>query len=124
MSSAQSITSDLANPSRDQRSGEEGAESLKGAVVSDALATGVIFALLLTVLQRFMGFVRGIFFCRLMTPEELGQFSLVAGGLLLLAPLAVLGLPGTLGRFVEHYSHRGQLQSYLSRVTRVAFVMT
>lgn len=124
MSSVQSISSDLAKPSSDQRSGEGAVESLQGAVVSDALATGVIFALLLTVLQRFMGFVRGILFCRLMTPEELGQFSLLAGGLLLLAPLAVLGLPGTLGRFVEHYSHRGQLQSYLSRVTRVAFVMT
>lgn len=93
-------------------------------IVSDTLATGVVFALGLTILQRLLGFVRGVLFCRWMTPEELGQFSLLSGGLMMLAPLAVLGLPGTFGRFVEHYSQSGQLQPYLSRIGRISLVMT
>jgi len=102
----------------------ESASSRAAGIVSDTLATGMMFALGLTLLQRVLGFVRGILFCRWMTPEELGQFSLLSGGLMMLAPLAVLGLPGTFGRFVEHYSQSGQLQGYLSRIGRISLAMT
>lgn len=56
--------------------------------VSDSIAAGVIFALVLTVGQRIVGFGRGILFCRLMTEQELGQWSMVWSYLMLLAPLA------------------------------------
>lgn len=123
MASASSITSGLeASSVKESPSGVS--RPAAGAIVSDALATGVMFALVMTVVQRLLGFARGILFCRLMTPEELGQFSLLTGALMLLAPLAVLGLPGTFGRFAQHYRQTGQLHSYLSRVGRVSMVMT
>jgi O-antigen/teichoic acid export membrane protein len=124
MSTAPTALRDLKLPAVGNEASENGAEGRSGGIVSDTLATGVMFALGLTVLQRLLGFVRGILFCRWMTPEELGQFSLLSGGLMMLAPLAVLGLPGTFGRFVEHYTQAGQLHAYLARIGRVSLVMT
>ena len=79
----------------------------KVEIVSDSLAIGVLFALVLTVVGGVVGFLRGILFCRLMTDQQLGQWSMVWSFLMLLAPLALLGLPGCFGRFVEYYRHRG-----------------
>ncbi len=93
-------------------------------MVSDTIATGVVFALLMTVGQKLIGFVRGILFCRLMTDQELGQWSMVWSFLMLLAPLAVLGLPGCFGRFTEYYRSRGQLRSFIVRIAAVSAVMT
>ena len=83
---------------------------------NDSLALGIVFALVLTLVQRLLGGVRGIFFCRLMTDQELGQWSLLNSFLLILGPFAVLGLPGSFGKFVEHYFQQGQLRTFLSRV--------
>ncbi len=86
----------------------------------DSLLTGVIFALVLTVGQRAIGFFRGIMFCRLMTEQELGQWSLVWSFLMLLAPLAMLGLPGCFGRYTEHFRQRGQLRAFVQRIALVS----
>ncbi len=85
-------------------------------LVSDTLATGVIFALVLTVGQRVIGFLRGILFCRYMTEQELGQWSMVWSFLMLLAPLAMLGLPGCFGKYSEYFRTRGQLNVFIWRV--------
>ncbi len=85
---------------------------------------GVAFALLLTVVQRGVGFVRGMLFCRLLPEDQLGQWSIVWSLLLLLAPLASLGLPGSFCRYSEHYVQRGQLQAYLRRVACVSGIAT
>ena len=45
-------------------------------LVSDSIASGLIFALTLTVAQRVVGFGRGILFCRLMTDQQLGPCNL------------------------------------------------
>ena len=37
--------------------------------------------------------------------------------MLLAAPLAVLGVPGSFGRYVEHYRQRGHLRTFLRRTT-------
>ena len=92
--------------------------------VSDSLATGVIFALLLTVVQRIVGFVRNILFCKIMTVEELGQWSMVYSFLMLLAPLAVIGLPGSFCRFAEHYRKKGQLGTFVGRISRISIALT
>lgn len=92
--------------------------------VSDSLATGVIFALLLTVVQRIVGFVRNILFCKIMTVEQLGQWSMVYSFLMLLAPLAVLGLPGSFCRFAEHYRKKGQLGAFVGRIGRISVALT
>ena len=82
----------------------------------DSFLTGVVFALILTVGQRAIGFVRGILFCRMMTEQELGQWSLIWSFLMLLVPLAMLGLPGCFGRFTEHFRQRRQLRLFVRRV--------
>ena len=93
-------------------------------MVSDSIATGLIFALVLTVGQRLIGFGRGILFCQFMTDQELGQWSMVWSYLMLLAPLAVFGLPGCFGKYCEYYRQRGQLKSFVGRIAIISFVMT
>ncbi len=43
---------------------------------------------------------------------------------MLLAPLAVLGLPGCFGKFTEHYRQRGQLKSFVGRIGIISLVST
>lgn len=90
----------------------------------DSLKFGIIFALALTAIQRIVGLVRGILFCRLLPEEQLGQWSLTWSYLMLLAPLAVLGLPGSFNRYVEMYRQSGQLKAFLYRITGISIVMT
>lgn len=92
--------------------------------VSDSLAFGIAFTILMTVTQRAVGFFRGILFCRLMSDQELGQWSMVFSFLMLLAPLAVLGLPGSFGRFVEHYVQKGQIGTFVRRIAIVSSLLT
>lgn len=125
MSSAKSKNSgllpvDLGHATVDQQSKPR----RRREMVSDSIATGLIFALILTVGQRVIGFVRGILFCHYMTDQELGQWSMVFSYLMLLAPLAVLGLPGCFGKYSEYYRQRGQLRSFLGRISMISVVMT
>ncbi|HMP77994.1 MAG TPA: oligosaccharide flippase family protein, partial [Pirellulaceae bacterium] len=94
------------------------------ALRSDGIVFGVVFALSLTIIQRLLGFARGILFCHLMTDQQLGQFSLIYSWLLTLAPLAVLGMPGTFGRFLEEFRQQGSLGSFLIIISRVSIVTT
>lgn len=92
--------------------------------LSDSIASGVVFAVLLTVGQRVVGFIRGILFCRIMSDQELGQWSMLWSFLMLLAPLAVLGLPGCFSRYTEYYRHRGQLRTFIQRIAVVSLGLT
>jgi len=73
--------------------------------------------LLLMVLQRVVGLSRNILFCRFLDPAELGRWNLAFSILVLAAPLIILGLPGSFGRYVEHYRQQGQLRTFLHRTT-------
>ncbi|MBW3598304.1 MAG: lipopolysaccharide biosynthesis protein [Planctomycetes bacterium] len=84
---------------------------------ADRLAVGMAFLLAMTVVQRGIGLVRNILFCRMMTPEELGRWNLAFAFLVLAAPLAGLGLPGSFGRYAEHFRQRGYLRTFLHRTT-------
>ena len=75
----------------------------------------MLILLVLTVVQRGIGFFRSILVCRWLEPEALGQWDMAFGFLGLAAPLAVLGLPGSFGRYVERYRQRGQLKTFLRR---------
>src|SRR5262245_59518436 len=86
----------------------------------DPVADSVIMLLAMTVLQRSIGFVRAVLFCRWLTPSELGQWDMAWGFIELAAPLAMLGLPGSFGRFVEHYRRQGQLRTFLRRTSLAA----
>jgi len=90
---------------------------------ADSLAAGVAVMLSMTVVQRIVGFSRSILFCRMLTDEQLGMWSLAFSFLLLAAPLAVLGLPGSFGRYVQYYHSRGQLRMFLWRTAAVSAVL-
>jgi O-antigen/teichoic acid export membrane protein len=91
-------------------------------LVADSFAFGVAFMLGLNVVQRVVGLVRNVLVCRMLDPEELGRWNLAFSFLLLAAPLAVLGLPGVFGRYVEYYRHRGALRSFLRRILGTTLV--
>lgn len=84
---------------------------------TDTLTQSVLFLLAMTVLQRGIGFFRGVLFCSWLDAEELGQWDLAYGFLMLAAPVAVLGLPGTFGRYLEYYRTRGQTRPFLRHTT-------
>lgn len=84
---------------------------------TNTLAEGVLIILAMTVVQRLVGFVRGILFCRWLDADQLGQWDLSFSFLMIAAPLAVLGIPGSFGRYVEYYRQQGQLRSFLGRTS-------
>ncbi|HWB09120.1 MAG TPA: lipopolysaccharide biosynthesis protein [Pirellulales bacterium] len=90
--------------------------SKQAKLKTDTLVGGIAMLLVLTVVQRLIGFGRGILFCRWLPADELGQWDLAYGFLMLAAPLAVLGLPGSLGRYVEYYRQRRQVRRFLLRM--------
>lgn len=100
----------------------QGSEGKSSALGADRLADGVILMLGLTVVQRMVGFCRGVLFCRWLPAEELGQWDLAFSFLLVAAPLAVLGMPGSFGRYVEHFRQRDQLRTFLRRTTMVSLL--
>ena len=95
---------------------------LKQSFEADSLVSGLSFMLFANLLQRGMGFVRNLILCRFLVEEHLGLWALSTSFFLLAAPLAVLGLPGTFGRFVASYRASGQLNVFLRRVAKGATI--
>jgi O-antigen/teichoic acid export membrane protein len=89
----------------------------------DTLLGSVAVILLVNLVQRSVGFGRGILFCRWLDPEALGRWEMAYGFLLLAAPLAVLGLPGSFGRYLERFRTQRQLGSFLRRTTAWTVVL-
>lgn len=83
-------------------------------VRSETLIDSVVMLLIMSVVQRSVGFVRGILVCRWLSPAELGQWDLAYGFLNLAVPVAVLGIPGSFGRYMERYRMRGQGRRFLA----------
>jgi polysaccharide transporter, PST family len=82
---------------------------------TDTLADSVLILVVLTVVQRLVGFARAVLFCRWLDVEQLGVWDMAFSFLLLAAPLSVLAIPGAFGRYLEHYRQRGQLRAFLRR---------
>src|SRR5262245_20566995 len=82
---------------------------------TDTLAESVVVLLVLAAVQRIVCFLRGVVDCRWLTPDELGHWYMSFGFLTLAAPLTVLGLPGSFGRYVEYFRQRGQLNALIKR---------
>lgn len=83
------------------------------ALRTQTLAQGVVLLLALAVVQRLIGFARGVLFCRWLDADQLGRWDLAYGFLMFAAPLAVFGLPGSLGRYAEVYRRQGRLRGFL-----------
>ncbi|MCO8120951.1 lipopolysaccharide biosynthesis protein [Stieleria sp. TO1_6] len=84
--------------------------------VADSLATGMLVMLAMTVVQRAFGFFRGILFCRLMDDASVGQWAMAFGFITMITPIMLMGMPGSLPRFVEHYRSRGHLNAFVRRL--------
>lgn len=84
--------------------------------VADSLAGGMVLMLGLTVVQRGLGFFRGIWFCRMLDDTSVGQWAMGFGFLVLITPVMMLGLSGAMPRFVERYRQAGQLPAFIKRV--------
>ena len=91
---------------------------------TDTLAQSVVVLLAMATLQRVVGFVRGVLVCRWLPADDLGQWDMAFGFLTLAAPLTVLGLPGSFGRYVEYFRQRGQLRMLVRRTAIVCCVLT
>ncbi len=91
---------------------------------TDTLAQSVMVLLVMAAVQRIVGFVRGVLVCRWLSPDELGQWDMAFGFLTLAAPLTVLGLPGSFGRYVEYFRQRGQLRTLVRRTAIACAVLT
>lgn len=96
--------------------------SSSNKAIGDSLLTGIVFALAMTVGQRAIGFIRGVMFGRLMTDQELGQWSMAWGFLMLIPPLAMLGLTGCFGKFTEHFRQSGSVRQFVGRIGTVNLI--
>ncbi|MEM8912075.1 MAG: lipopolysaccharide biosynthesis protein [Planctomycetota bacterium] len=82
---------------------------------TDTLAVGMVMMLLMTIVGRGIGFFRGMAFCRLMDDADVGRWSMAFGFFTLITPVMLLGIPGALPRFTEHYRRRGSLTAFVRR---------
>lgn len=85
------------------------------AVIGDSFARGVMVMLVINLGQRIVGLLRNFGFCQFLTDSELGHWALANSFFMFAAPVVVLGLPGSFGKFVEYYRQRGYLRVYLVR---------
>ena len=86
----------------------------------DSFALGVAVMLAFNVVQRLIGLGRNFGFCQFLTDDELGHWALANSFFIIGVPLAVLGLPGSFGKFVEHFRSRGCLGDYVFRILIVS----
>lgn len=99
-------------------------QTKKTASIGDHFAYGLLIMLVINFGQRVVGIVRNIGFCQFLSDAELGQWALANSFFMIAAPLAVLGLPGAFGKFVEHFRQRLCLSAYLKRVAVVCAIST
>ncbi len=92
------------------------AETNDRSFVADSLAIGMAVMLAMTIVQRGLGFFRGIWFCRLLDDAVVGQYSMAYDFITMITPVMLLGIPGTLPRYVEHYRLRGHLSPLVRRM--------
>ncbi len=95
----------------------------KRSFVADSLAVGMLVMLLMTIVQRGVGFIRGIWFCRLLDDATVGQWSMAYDFITLITPVMLLGIPGSLPRYVEHYRIQGHLTAFLRRLLLATIVL-
>ncbi|HEV3418102.1 MAG TPA: lipopolysaccharide biosynthesis protein, partial [Pirellulales bacterium] len=104
-------------------SGEGSAQPAPRWLKPDRFSDGIVIMLVLTGLQRLVGFGRSVLLCLFLSPYELGHWDIAFGFLTLAAPIAVLSLPAAFGRYVEYYRQRGQLRTFLRRIAVATVIL-
>ncbi|GAB5403567.1 MAG: lipopolysaccharide biosynthesis protein [Aureliella sp.] len=92
----------------------------RSKAAGDYFLTGVLVMLCVNVVQRVVGLVRNFGFCRFLSEEQLGSWALANSFFVIIVPVALLGLTGGFGRFIEHYRRKGQLGDYLLSMLAVS----
>ena len=91
-----------------------------GAVLSrfrgEPILRGFSLLLILSIVQRIVGFGRSVYFCRTLDESALGLWELGYGFLVVASPLVVFSIPGTLGRYAPFFEQQGVLRSFLQRI--------
>jgi O-antigen/teichoic acid export membrane protein len=82
---------------------------------TDTLSDSLLILLVLIGVQRVIGFVRAVLFCRWLRTEDLGQWEMAFGFLMLSAPVGVLAVSSAFRRYVAYYLARGQLRMMIAR---------
>lgn len=90
---------------------------------ADTLADSIVILLALTAVQRLVGLCRTVLFYRWLSPEAVGQWEMSFSFLMLAAPLAMLALPSSFGRYLEYYRLQGHLRTLVVRTAAVVVVM-
>ena len=96
----------------------------KRSLKADTLFQSVSVAVLLAIVCRLVGFGRGIVLTRMLSPEQLGTWALIANATALLAFLCTLGLPSGLARYTERFRGGGHLSNLLLTTLLRAGVVT
>jgi polysaccharide transporter, PST family len=97
----------------------EASERPSASFVADTLALGIAVMLIMTIVQRGLGFVRGIWFCRLMDESDVGTWSMSYDFIVMMTPIALMGIPGSLARYVEQFRLQGHLRPMVGRLALV-----
>ncbi len=82
---------------------------------TDTITESVLILMALTVVQRMVGFVRAVLFCRWLDPADLGRWDMAYSFILIAPPLLILAVPAAFGRYVEHYRRLGHLRTLICR---------
>lgn len=76
------------------------------------------------IVQRAIGFIRSFYVCEVLPPDEVGRWDLSFNFLMLAAPLAVLGIPGSFGRYIARYEESGQVSRFFRNSVCVCLLLT
>jgi O-antigen/teichoic acid export membrane protein len=99
-------------------------DSAPQSFAADSLAVGMLVMLGMTIIQRGIGFFRGIWICRMLSDSDVGQWAMAIGFILLVTPVMMLGIPGSLPRYTEHFRLRGQLKAFVRRLSLLTALFT
>lgn len=88
--------------------------------LGDSFVSGVMIMLVINVGQRVIGLLRNLGFCQFLSDAQLGHWALANSFFMIAAPIVVLGLPGSFGKFTETYRIRSALRTYFGRIAVVS----
>lgn len=98
------------------------APSHAAAAIGDSFALGMLVMLVINLAQRCLGLIRNLGFCQYLSDAELGHWAMTNSFLIFAAPLVVLGLPGSFGKFTETFRNRHALGDYITRIALVSLI--
>lgn len=95
-----------------------------GTLARDTFSKSLLLILGLMVLQRGVGFLRSFYVCDSLPSEQIGRWDLAFNFLIIASPLAVLGIPGSFGRYLPTFQASRQSRSVLRQTLLACFSLT